>query len=105
MAISVAILFIILGVLIKYAKMYYLIAGYNTMSKKEQAKYDIDGIATVFRNAMFGMALLMIIGYVLSIWLKDPKLEVYGVIIAVIIGLPYLLIVSNSGKYKVDKEN
>jgi hypothetical protein len=28
--------------------------------KEEQAKQDIEGIATVFRNAMFGMALLII---------------------------------------------
>ena len=48
-----AIIFIVLGVLIKYGKMYFLIAGYNTMSKKEKEKYDIKGIATVFKNAMF----------------------------------------------------
>ena len=33
-----AIIFIVLGVLIKYGKMYFLIAGYNTMSKKEKEK-------------------------------------------------------------------
>ena len=45
-----AIIFIILGILIKYGKMYFLIAGYNTMSKKEKEKYDIKGIATVFKK-------------------------------------------------------
>ncbi len=60
-----AIIFIVLGVLIKYGKMYFLIAGYNTMSKKEKEKYDIKGIATVFKNAMFGMAFMIIIGYFL----------------------------------------
>jgi hypothetical protein len=38
--------------------MYFLIAGCTSMPKEEQAKQDIEGIATVFRNAMFGMVLL-----------------------------------------------
>ena len=36
-----AILFIVFGILIKYGKMYFLIAGYNTMSKEEKEKYNI----------------------------------------------------------------
>lgn len=48
--IGIAILFIILGILIKYGKMYFLIAGYNTASKEEKEKVDVKGIATVFRN-------------------------------------------------------
>jgi len=45
----VAFIFILLGIVIKHGKMYFLIAGYNTMSKEEKAKYDIEGIATLFR--------------------------------------------------------
>ncbi|WP_435413450.1 DUF3784 domain-containing protein [Psychroserpens mesophilus] len=104
MLILVAILFIALGTAIKYGKMYFLIAGYNTMSEKEQKKYDIEGIATVFRNAMFGMALIMIIGYLISKWLENPKIEAFVLFGAIMIGLPYLLIVSNSGKYKIKKD-
>ena len=58
-----AVLFVVLGALIKFGKMYFLIAGYNTMSKEEQEKYDIEGIAHVFWNAMAGMGLLIILGY------------------------------------------
>ncbi|WP_040280574.1 DUF3784 domain-containing protein [Psychroserpens damuponensis] len=103
MSLSVAIIFIILGVLIKNFKLYFLIAGYNTMSKTNQEKYDINGIATVFRNTMFGMAILMIIGYAISYWLELPKIEIYLFFGAIVIGIPYLLIVSNSSKYKIDK--
>lgn len=39
--IVIAILFIVLGVLIKYGKMYSLIAGYNTMPKDEKENYYI----------------------------------------------------------------
>ena len=96
--ISVALLFIVLGVLIKYGKMYFLIAGYNTMSKEEKEKYDIEGIATVFRNAMFGMAVIIIIGYLLANWLNNPIIEKYLFYGAVFIGIGYLLIASNSKK-------
>ena len=72
---AVPILFILLGILIKYAKMYFLIAGYNTMSKEEKSKYDVEGIASVMRNAMFGMAFIMIMGYFISKWMKDPQIE------------------------------
>ncbi len=64
--ITVAIIFIVLGILTKYGKMHFLIAGYNTMSKAEKSKYDIEGIATIFRNAMFGMALILITGYFIA---------------------------------------
>lgn len=101
--ISVPIIFIILGILIKYGKMYFLIAGYNTMPEEEKEKYDIDGIATVFRNAMFGMAFTMLLGYLLSNYFEYPDIEKYAFFGALCIGIPYLLIVSNSKKYKIKK--
>jgi len=101
--IAVALLFIVLGVLIKYGKMYFLIAGYNTMSKEEKEKYDIERIATVFRNAMFGMAIVIIIGYFVSSWLNNPLIEKYSLYGALFIGIPYLLIKSNSNASKTKK--
>ncbi len=104
MSLAVAILFILLGILIKYGKLYFLIAGYNTMSKEKQEQYDIDGIATVFRNAMFGMALVMLIGFAISEFTGHPEVDRWSFIVAMVIGLPYLLIVSNSDAYKIDKQ-
>lgn len=46
--IETAILFIILGILIKYGKMYFLIAGYNTLPAKKKATYDINGLQQYF---------------------------------------------------------
>ncbi|WP_231743057.1 DUF3784 domain-containing protein [Winogradskyella endarachnes] len=82
--------------------MYFLIASYNTMSTEKKENYDIEGIATVFRNAMFGMAVIMLIGLALSYGLDKPKLEEYFFFGALMIGIPYLLIVSNSDKFKLD---
>lgn len=91
----------ILGILIKYGKMYFLIAGYNTMSAKEKATYNVAEIAIIFRNVMFGMALIIIIGLFIAQWLENPQIEIISMFIALGVGLPYLLIKSNSAKYKV----
>ncbi len=102
--IGVAIVFIVLGILIKYGKMYFLVAGYNTMSKQEKEKYDIAGIANVFRNTLFGMALIIIIGNFAADFFNNPDIENIAFFGSLIIGLPYLLLKTNSGKYKSDKK-
>ena len=99
--IGISIIFIILGILIKYGKMYFLIAGYNTMTKAEKEKVDIKGIATVFRNAMFGMAIIMLLGYFIAEKLENPKLHSITFFGAIMIGIPYLLIQTNSKKYRL----
>ena len=81
--------------------MYFLIAGYNTMSKEKKEKVDIKGIATVFRNAMFGMATIMILGYFMSEKLENPNIQSVTFFGALMIGIPYLLIKSNSKKYRL----
>ena len=98
--IATAIIFIVLGILIKYGKFYNLIAGYNTMSKEEKAKYNIEKIATLFRNVMFFMAFLITIGYIFSNMFDSEKLGVYTIIISTLIGIQFLLIKSNSKAYK-----
>ncbi len=101
--ILVAIIFIILGILIKYGKMYWLIAGYNIMPIEEKEKYNIKGIANLFRNVLFGMALLIISGYIISKSTENPNIQNYSFWTSIIIGIPYLLIKSNSKKYKIIK--
>lgn len=99
--ILVAAIFIVLGILIKHARMYFLIAGYNTMSKEDKAKYKIKELATFFRNVMFGMAFINILGYFIETWLGFEKAGIYSLFISMAIGIPYLLIVSNSKRFKV----
>lgn len=99
--IFLAAFYVFLGALIKYGKMYFLIAGYNTMSKKEQVKYDIEGIASLFRNVMFVMALIIILGYVAQRWFNVENGEWIAFFISILLGIPSLLIGSNSDKYKI----
>lgn len=100
--ILVAIILIILGILIKHGKMYFLIAGYNTMSKEKQANYNVDGIATLMRNVFFAMAFVILLGYFVSKWFDKPNVEMVARCVALLVGIPYLLIRVNSNKYKTD---
>ncbi|MBS9766048.1 MAG: DUF3784 domain-containing protein [Flavobacteriaceae bacterium] len=95
-----AIIFVVLGILIKYGKMYFLIARYNGMTEEEKEKYDIDKIATVCRDALFGMAIIFVAGYFLAKFTENPDIEIYAFWIAMVLGMPYLLIKSNSESCK-----
>lgn len=95
-----AVILIFIGALIHFGKMYNLIAGYNTMSKEEKAHYDIEEIGKLFFYVMVYMAAIIAIGAGLTYVYQNPKLEVYGLIVAVLTGIPYLLIQSNSKKYR-----
>lgn len=51
---------------------------------------------------MFAMAVLIITGYFLANWLDNPTLEILFMFIAIVLGLPYLLVKANSDKYKIN---
>lgn len=100
MLLFVALLFVVIGVLIKYGKMFFLIACYNTISTKQQAEYNIKKIATLIRNVTFTMAAILLAGYILTYWLSNPMVEGIAILVAVFVGVPYLLVKSNSEEYK-----
>ncbi len=52
----IALLFLLLGYLIKYLKWSWLIAGYNTSSKEERAKYDRDALCSFMGSFLFVLA-------------------------------------------------
>jgi hypothetical protein len=100
--ITVALIFIVLGIGIKYAKMYYLIAGYNTMSKEQQARVDIEGIASLFLKIMVIMGTILILASLVIDYYKVPEIETYVIDITVPAGVLWLIIRSNSKKYRID---
>lgn len=100
---GIALFIIVLGILIKHGKMYFLIAGYNTLSKEEQNKFKIEAMTTLFRNVMIGMGIVIIIGGLIADYFQNPAIEKYTFFGALAIGIPYLLMQSNSKKYKKDE--
>lgn len=73
------------------------------MSAEKKSKYDIDKIATVFRNVFFTMAVIIILGYFAANFFKDPDIENIAFYLALLTGIPYLLICINSKKYKINR--
>ena len=51
--IGVALLLTLLGVAVKYSKAAWLIAGYNTSSKKQKERYDLDKLCSHVGNLLF----------------------------------------------------
>ena len=52
MGFIIGMIFIVIGVAIKYGKLYNLIAGYNTMTEEEKANYNIEKVANLFMWVM-----------------------------------------------------
>ena len=84
--------FILIGLAIKHLKLYDLIAGYNTMSLKEKSLFNIEKFAQMMRNTFMFMGLLIIIGSLISIWLKIESFGLIIFLVAMLICLPYLII-------------
>ena len=47
-----------MGILIKYFKFYWLIAGYNTMPEKKKKNVDVKGLASFMGNIFFVIAII-----------------------------------------------
>lgn len=91
---------ILLGFAIKHFKLYFLIAGYNTMGKAEKEKVNIEKVATLFRNVLGFIGLVMIVMGISNSYIQNPK--IINIFFYVIIGgsVLFLLIKSNSKAYK-----
>ena len=87
---------IILGILIR--RFPNLIAGYNTMTKEEQKKVDIDGITYIIRACLTVIGSIIIIGSLMSIFFNLNKVSIYLIPVSIIVIFPYLL-------FRVNKVN
>lgn len=56
------------GIAVKHLKMYWIMAGYITLSQEGRSKYDTEKVATGFRNGMFAIGFVMILGYYFGVW-------------------------------------
>lgn len=91
---------LVLGLLIKFGKMYFLIAGINTMSDDQRADYNFPKIGNLFFVVCLFMSALTVIGYFVGIWLDNEYIEFVILVIAIIIGLIVILAKINSDRYK-----
>lgn len=103
MGFIIAFILILSAVAIKYGKMYNLIAGYNTMPAAEKAKINIEAVATLFRNVFFTLAAILIFSEVLTYCFDWPELGEYIQLPAILIAMVWILLRSNSKKYRYDR--
>lgn len=74
------------------------------MSKAEQQKVNIKKIASIVRNGLFGMAAIMLLGDALSIYIEDDRIASYTFFLSIAIGIPYILIRSNSNSVNTEDD-
>lgn len=83
-------LLILMGYLIRFRHMYWLISGYNTMSKDKKKNVDTAGLGVMMGNTLFVMGGLLLVGSLLF----SLKLAVLGTIVVTMMvpAIIYLLI-------------
>ena len=99
----VGIFLILVGILIKHAKMYFLIAGYNTMPRERKQHFNIEGFSSLFRNCFVLMGIIITAGQYLLFWIGWDHGPMWIVTIAVGSIIPYLII--RGKKYDHYKKN
>ncbi|MFH5834709.1 DUF3784 domain-containing protein [Proteiniclasticum sp. C24MP] len=88
-------LLFLMGWLIRYKRKTWLISGYNTASKKEKEKYDLDKLTRLMGNFLFMLGAVFLLMFSASIVLKDYENEIawvgFGVeTVVILMGLIYL---------------
>jgi hypothetical protein len=94
------IVLILVGLLIKYGKMYCLIAGLNTMNHKHRAEYNLEEIGTLFRNVLGLVGIFMITGNLITRHFGNNLFDLLFTLVPALVGCIALLAMLNSDKYK-----
>lgn len=94
----ITILFIILGVVFSLGKGSFLIAGYNTSSKEEKAKYDEKALCKFMGKSMFVFAFSIFL-FGLSDLIKQPIIFVIGVILLLATVIFILIYVNTKNRF------
>ena len=88
-------LFIIISKVINRENAKMLLAGYNTMSKSEREKFDIDGYLNFFKPFFFKLGTYSTLIYFITLFIFNLDLAGIAYTISILIPLPYLIIKGN----------
>lgn len=94
---------LLLGILIRTGKVNFLIAGYNTMSKEEKAKVNIEAVCKYLGKIIILAAIVLLIGVVLlylNIFTKIVLIASWAIFTVLIIGGVIYLNVNSKFKNK-----
>ena len=88
-------LFIIISKVINRENAKMLLAGYNTMSKSEREKFDIDGYLNFFKPFFFKLGAYTTLIYFITLFIFNVGIAVIAYTISILIPLPYIVIKGN----------
>ncbi|MDC1010383.1 DUF3784 domain-containing protein [Flavobacteriaceae bacterium] len=94
-------LFIIISKVINRENAKMLLSGYNTMSKSEREKFDIDGYLNFFKPFFFKLGAYTTLIYFITLFIFNLGIAVIVYTISILIPLPYLVIKGNKFYKKV----
>ena len=98
---GITLLLVFFGIAIKYFKWYFLISGYNMMSKKQKENVDIKSLGNLMGNFMFLIASIIgISGYMQNLGYKNISLIIMLSMIPLII-----ILLIKAQKYDHNKQN
>ncbi len=94
-----ALLFVLLGYLVRFRQWAWLISGYNTSSRESRDQYDREALTRGVGNTMFVLAALMVVS-ALGQWLRVPFLTRVGWGGFVLAILVFLVYANTGNRYK-----
>ena len=100
---TLAIIFIFLGILVRFTKLGNNISPFNMLPKEDRENINIKKMAVFTGNSLMIMGALFFASHLLAIWLNQPEindLALFGIVLTM---TPYILFKANSDKYRVNK--
>ncbi|EIL8447001.1 DUF3784 domain-containing protein [Clostridium perfringens] len=88
-------LFILLGIMFSLGKWSFLIAGFNTMTKEEKAKYDVISLCKFMSKLMFIIAFCITLFTLSDIFMMKIFFNIGTVIL--IVSIIFVIIYANTG--------
>lgn len=99
----ICLIFIVLGVAVSKYKCYWLISGYNTQSKEEKARVDIEKVAKHIGRMCYLIAFIIFIGAIISDYFEISIIPFVIILIIIIFGyLIYLQRFDHNKKSKAE---
>ena len=90
-------LFILLGIMFSLGKWSFLIAGFNTMTKEEKAKYDVMSLCKFMGKLMFIIAFCITLFTLSDIFMMEILFNIGTVIL--IVSIIFTIIYLNTGNH------
>ena len=85
-------LLVLLGVMVKYYKAYWLISGYNTMSLEKKKNVDVVGLSRFIGNMCFVMAAIMLIA---TVFFMVGKEAIAGIVFVFIVPVSIYMVIKS----------